>query len=323
MSHPGTVARRSDVRSLFIVGTHYAVVFTPVYLAAWFGPGWWLLLFWLWFGLLSQGALLVVHECAHKLLLRNIRLNELVAHWVLSPLFLADFEAFRRRHWAHHRELGRESDPKYTYRTDIAGWRFAWVVLSTLTLAAAVINLLHQFGERSERTSGSTWRTIQSIAVVQTTFLASLVATARIANPTSWTLALLSAAIAYGFVYLYGLASLTVLLYTLRGIAEHRRCDPNEATQFGAALRNFTHGRIERLIFGAYGFVDHATHHHHPGIPYYQLGEMTRQHAESDSTLIPTGSYFSVLARLIRRAPNPAAQPLHSARRDERSTPAI
>ena len=67
-----------------------------------------------------------------------------------------------------------------------------------------------------------------------------------------------------------------------------------------AALRNFSPGLLEWLLFGAYGFVDHATHHRHPAVPWYQLSALSRALACDDATLRPVGTHLHVLARLAR-----------------------
>lgn len=108
---------------------------------------------------------------------------------------------------------------------------------------------------------------------------------------------------AYGVVYLYGLGSLTVCMTTLRGIAEHRRAAGDRRTEGHAALRNFTHGPLDRLFFGAYGFADHATHHAYPAVPCYLLPALTRTLAAADPALAPVGGHIAALTRLVRREP--------------------
>jgi fatty acid desaturase len=298
--------RRSDRATLAAVSAHFALVFAPVYLTAAIGPGWSSLAFWLWFGLLSAGALLLLHECAHKLLFQDVRWNEFLAVWIVAPLFLADFEAFRRRHWAHHRELGRAGDPKYTYRMDVSGRRLPRFAISSLLLVEAVRRTLYQTGERSEKTSHSSHRTLLATALVQAGLFGSLLLVSAATHRSGFREVLLSAAVAYGFVYLYGVASLGVLMHALRGIIEHRPCDPDESREGEAALRNFSEGALQRLLFGTYGFTEHATHHALPGVPYYQLPAATRRVRAADPTLAPVGSHAAVLARLVARAPQGA-----------------
>jgi fatty acid desaturase len=308
--------RRADAVSGAAIAAHAAAVLAPVYLAAWVGPGWSTVVFWLWFGLFSQGLLLVLHECVHELTFRRISINEAVARWVFAPLFFTDFEAFRKRHWAHHREIGRDSDPKYTYRTDITGWAFVRLAVETLTLIGALRRVFYQSGEQSGATAASTRVAVAALALGQTVVLVTLIAVARLGHPESWTATVWSSAVAYGVVYVYGLASLTVLVHALRGIAEHRRCSDGEPVDGDAALRNFTSPLLARWIFGTYGFCEHATHHRFPAVPYYQLPELTRRSASTNPDLSPVGSHFEQLRRLVsgNRQALHAPQPNESVR---------
>ena len=90
---------------------------------------------------------------------------------------------------------------------------------------------------------------------MQAVFAATVVAAARLGHPGDWKATLLAAAVAYGFVYAYGVMSLTVWVTTLRAITEHRRTGSDANVCGEAALRNFSPGALDRLIFGAYGFT--------------------------------------------------------------------
>lgn len=292
--------RRTDTLSAACVAIHCIVVFAPVYLAAYLGPGWWTPMCWAWFGILGHGLLLLLHECIHRLTFRRTWANEALAYCVLAPLFLTDFAALRARHWAHHRHLGGPADPKRTYRESVRGWRIAWLVLETLLLVGAARKARLQAGEQSEVTPTSRRNTIVGIAVVQGLFAASLLATARWSRGHDWRAILTATGVAYFGVYVYGVASWTVLLHTLRGVAEHQPLDPAEVRHGEAAVRNFEGGLAERWVWGPYGFVEHATHHRHPALPAYALARVTRSLATRDQTLRPAGSHFTVLWRLVR-----------------------
>jgi fatty acid desaturase len=292
-----------NVRSDFSLAVGYVLhaggVFGAIYVAAALGPGWIVVPCWLWFGLLAQGVLLLLHECIHKLAFRDLRLNEVLATWLLAPFFLADFAAFRRRHWAHHRELGAAGDPKFTYRVDVRGWRLAALVLETLTLVHGLRKLRLQLDDGEPTSRALPAATIARTAVVQAGFAASVLAVAWLAHPSNWRTAVLSAGMAYAGVYLYGLTTLTVLMHTLRGVAEHQVLSDDDVVDGEAALRNFCGGVVEHWLWSPYGFVDHATHHHHPAIPAYRLPAVTARAAEADPTLVPVGSHFDVLRRAV------------------------
>src|SRR5215467_2892293 len=98
-------ARRGDALSWAVTAAHVALVFSAVLVAAYLGPSPWLVVCWLWFGVLLTSLLNLMHECAHRLAFRRRRASDLVGGWVLAPLVLADFDTYRDRHWAHHRNL--------------------------------------------------------------------------------------------------------------------------------------------------------------------------------------------------------------------------
>jgi fatty acid desaturase len=107
--------------------------------------------------------------------------------------------------------------------------------------------------------------------------------------------------LAYSFIYGYGLASLTIFAATLRAIAEHQ-LEVGEVSSTGrAALRNFSCGPVARLIFGAYGFAEHASHHCQPGLPYYHLVKVTEELASYDPIFIPKHRYWGELTKLAKR----------------------
>lgn len=290
-------ARRPDLVSLAVYLGHVGAVLAPVYIAAWTGIGWHLLVCWVWFGVLAHGLLLLLHECIHKLAFRRTSWNEALAY-TLSPLFLTDFAAFRSRHWAHHRALGTAQDPKYTYRVDIRGAAVLRLVVRSLLLLEGAAKMKLQTA--STATDALTPRSAAWIGFVQLCFLATIALCAHWGHPQAPAAAIAAAAAAYGFVYGYGVASLTPLVHTLRGIAEHKPCDAGELVVGDAALRNFSTGLFERCIWGAYGFVDHSTHHSFPAIPAYLLPSVTQEAMRHDPALRPVGTHTQVLARMIR-----------------------
>src|ERR1044071_6613797 len=104
--------KRPDGTSWAVVAAHLALVLAPVYLAAYLGPSWRWLLLWLWWGVVMNGVLNLMHECAHFHLFRVRALSDLWGRWIVGPLLLADFDGYRRRHWEHHKHLGEDGDTK-------------------------------------------------------------------------------------------------------------------------------------------------------------------------------------------------------------------
>jgi fatty acid desaturase len=305
---PSRFAKRSDAVSAIVVAAHLALVLAPIYLAASLGFGWWLLPCWLWFGLTMNGLLNLMHETAHFHVFRARAANDLLGRWILGPLSLADFDAYRQRHWDHHRRLGQPDDPKLTYHTDIHGPRLAALALRCLTLVEAARKFRHQTHapDDDEPAPGNSLGWIVRVLIVHALFAASILAAAWLGHPGEAFRALLAAALAYAFVYIYGLAGLTVFAASLRAIAEHQ-IGPDGSSHVGAAaLRNFSCNPFTRLVLGAYGFGEHATHHQQPAIPYYRLQSATAELAAKDPALAPFYGYWSTL-RVLSRPSAPTA----------------
>lgn len=302
---PDSMTRRSDATSWAIVIGHLGLVLAAIPAAAALGPSPWVVLAWLWFGLTFSGPLNLMHECAHRLAFRQRTSSDLLGRRVLGPLALADFDAYRERHWAHHRNLGTDEDTKDAYLVDIRGAGGLRLLARCLTLREAA----RKFGSQSPATGEELplgdgvgrGATLVRTAVAQAVLLATTLAAAWVAHDGAGRI-LISVALAYGFVYLYGLAALTVFVATLRAIAEHQVSTDEALSEGRAALRNFPTNPVTRLVFGAYGFANHATHHREPGVAHYRLPPVTAALAVTEPALTPTAGYISTLWRLRRPA---------------------
>jgi fatty acid desaturase len=298
--------KRSDGRSLLTVTAHLGLVLTPIYVAAMIGPDPYWIALWLWFGLLMSGLLNLLHECAHYHVFKGRSGSDVLGRWVLGPLMVADFDGYRWRHWKHHTHLGVDGDTKDAYLVDIRGFKLISLFLRCLTLREAVRKFRHQTVVDEEKNQAASnpivW--LGRTALLQGLFFASLVAVAGPAAGRSWPQAFIFAALAYGFLYVYGLTSLTLFAATLRAVAEHQLESGQVSPRGRAALRNFRCGPVSRLIFGAYGFAEHATHHREPGLPYYHLPHATDDLAVGDPELIPNHRYLGELVALARSAPS-------------------
>lgn len=300
--------KRPDLWSWTVAVVHVAAVFGAVYAAAALGPSPLVVLLWLWFGLTLSGLLNLMHECAHRLAFRRRRSSDILGRWVLGPLVLADFDGYRERHWAHHRNLGQDDDTKDAYLVDIRGPALGSLLIRCLLLRRAAGTFARQSevpgGEGRPPTLGAAF---VRIAVVQSVLIVSVMAVA-LAGADSTGAAVVAGVMAYGGVYLYGLSSLTVFVATLRAIAEHQVDEGAAVIEGRAALRNFAAGPFSRLVFGAYGFALHATHHREPGVPHYRLRDRTAVVAAADPVLAPTRGYLGTLRELARSTRRPGVR---------------
>ena len=109
----------------------------------------------------------------------------------------------------------------------------------------------------------------------------------------------ISVSTAYLFVYLYGLATLSLFFSTLRAIAEHQVNYVNSKEEDKGVLRNLKCNFLTKLVFGSYGFSEHATHHKFPSIPSYSLKKLTNELVKDDSELIAHNGYINIILELI------------------------
>lgn len=306
--------KRADWKSWLVTCAHLGLVLAPVYIAANSGWHWWWILAWAWCGILMNGLLNLMHECAHLHTFRKRELSDFWGRWILGPLALTDFDAYRRRHWEHHKHLGVTGDTKDAYLIDISRGRVFRMLLRCLVFLEALHKVGLQVG------NGATKQTVdgrgawvaRTLAMQALFFGTILLAALGFGQRALWPNAVIIAVAAYGGIYVYGLATLTVFMANLRAIAEHQ-LESGESSEHGsAALRNFRCGWISWLVFGAYGFAEHATHHLEPGIPYYHLPSSTLELAKEDASLLPTRGYVNellVLAKgLVPEAGRPAPQ---------------
>lgn len=292
------LAKRSDLISLSSIAIHITLVFCPVYLAAALGCNFTLPIFWLWYGTTVNGLLNLMHECAHGHTFKERSWCDFLGRWILAPLFFADFDNYRQLHWDHHRFLGSENDPKYTYKTDIHGKQFLLYFIRCMLGIEAVKKFAYQIHNRKRMTAHRSRRWLIRLSVTQFFFITSLLAT------TGWfsshdNKALWNVVCAYFIVYIYGTVSLTLFMATIRAIAEHQNGVDKPKLIEGAALRNLHCGPISRLTLGCYGFAEHATHHYSPSIPSYHLQLATKVFSAEDKFLVPQVSYMSLLRQQI------------------------
>ena len=296
--------RRPDGVSWAIALGHLALVLAGVLGAAAAGPSPLALLAWVWFGLTFTSLLNLMHECAHRLAFRQRKSSDFFGRWILGPLVLADFDAYRERHWAHHRNLGLDGDTKDAYLVDISGAGFFRLLLRCLLLREAVRKFARVSPSSAEELpvgdGMGMGAALVRTALVQALLLGSIVAVAAASHDGAGAIAG-AVAVAYGFVYLYGLAGITVFAATLRAVAEHQVAEGDQLNEGRAALRNFPASPLRRLVFGSYGFASHATHHREPGVPHYRLREATSELASVEPALTPGKGYLATLWRLGRR----------------------
>ena len=239
--------RRPDGVSLAVVVTHIAFVLCPVFLGAWVGVSPWLIPLWFWFGLAFHGMLNLWHESSHALVFRERARNDVLGRWVLAPLIAGEFDTYKQRHWDHHRFVGEDNDTKDAYLLDLRGARVLGFLLRCLTLQEAVQKLRRTGDASSTAPSSSTW--LLRAAVVHGTLFTALFFVA-LSNDRGPLGAFVAAGFAWGGIFIYGMAGLTLFIASLRTLCEHGLAEDDAARVGRAALRNFSCGAVERLLIG-------------------------------------------------------------------------
>ena len=240
-----TAPTRSTV--LFAVVQTYGVVVCAAVVDAWWA---WLVAF-VWMG--RGHALLNIfgHEAAHRLLFSDRRVNDGVGRWLLGYPTLLPFYAYRRAHFAHHRdELGpNEPDTELYagYPITAASWRRKLRRDATGESAAKNIRLL-LIAARKGAPEGL------QIAGVQLV-LAGLAIGAQ--RPLAYV------------VWIGSWCTLWKVSNRLRAIAEHGGMERSDDR------RRTTHvvrqSRLARLCFVPYNTGWHLAHHVDMGVPWRNL----------------------------------------------------
>jgi fatty acid desaturase len=223
-------------------------------------PGWWRLLVWpivfLLMGRTHAQFASLMHEAAHRLLLKKKSLNDWVGRWLLGYPSFTTTEGYRRVHMAHHREEFGPEEP------DIA-------LYANYPVTAAS---LHRKLWRD-----ATARTGIKLLRQQLSSLRNPNLPARHVQYKIWAVqaVMLGASIAAGVWWLYPLfwllPYLTVwrVINRLRSIAEHgglmaskdRRVTTHSVRQHPAA----------RFILVPYNIGWHLAHHVDSGVPFRNL----------------------------------------------------
>lgn len=103
--------RIPDARNAVTVVAAWAQPVLLTAVAAWWGsPVGWLAAFLL-MGPVHARFAILMHEAAHKLLFTNKRLNDAVGTWLVAYPAFVPIQAYRRGHFAHHREEFGPDEP--------------------------------------------------------------------------------------------------------------------------------------------------------------------------------------------------------------------
>ena len=288
------IVKRSDFISIIVSFSHILFVFFPLFLSTFFDSIILTVLSFIWVGVFVNGVINLMHESAHRLVFKKKSYCDFLGEFILGPLLITDFKACRNRHWVHHNKLGSEEDTKFIYKKKIKGFNFIIFFFECIFLKEGIAKFIYQF-RNSSKTKISIGFFIKTVSFQAILFSLMFFSQMVFLNQSLDEI-FINTILCYVFVYLYSLASLGVFFSSLRAIAEHQiNNNINEHHHGHAILRNLKSNFLTNLIFGSYGFADHATHHEYPSIPSYNLKKFRKEIEEDNIVLKPTKGYFEIL----------------------------
>ena len=285
--------RISNTRNAVAVVSTLLQSFGVVIAAAWINTWWSYLLA---FVLMVRGHVclnILGHEAAHRLLFTNRRANDLVGRWPISyPTFLA-MQAYRRAHFAHHRdEMGPDEPDAALYagypvprdswhrklRRDLLG-NSGWKNLKGVYFAA------HK-GRREA----------YYIIGVQVLMLGAAVLAGR---PLAYV------------VWIGSWMTLWKLSNRLRAIAEHGGME--RSTDRRRTTHVIRQRRFARYCMVPYNTGWHLAHHADMGVPWYNLPRFHQELVDSGwvTEALEYPSYWAFWRACSSGAPKGSAE-MHS-----------
>jgi fatty acid desaturase len=118
--------RIADLRNAWSVAVLWSVTIGLVGLTVWIGnPFVYALTFVLMGPMLARFAILG-HEAGHRLLFSSKRWNDLVGRWLLAYPVFVPFEAYRRSHFAHHKDEFGPREPDLALYSGYPVTRSSW-----------------------------------------------------------------------------------------------------------------------------------------------------------------------------------------------------
>jgi fatty acid desaturase len=239
----------------------------------------------------QQHALgLWMHEGVHWLIAQNRSVNDLLVTVFLSGPLFVPLNAFRHRHFVHHRHLGTDRDTKPVIFSRVDGRNF-WLFLLKNCLGLQLVSIAQGYvaeppGRRRVHRRSRRWALdVAGVAIVQ---CAVFLLFTLIASPTY-------------YLWLWVLPWLTInrFIAGLRSVIEHQPASPSERHPFTRTLRP---SPLDRVLFCRAGFEHHWAHHRYPNVPWFNLAHVDH----SEQAPLARRGYLETLLALVRPSPGTA-----------------
>lgn len=240
-------------------------------------------------GIQQNGLNFCIHEAVHFLLVKNKKLNDLIADVFFGYPLLMNVDTARDMHMIHHRFLGTEKENKIVIYENIKGWRFLGFVIDKLfgfRFVTQGFKFLKAFitpGIYKKKNNNA------SIGIVKFFTLILIAQALLILIFTS-----LSGSIWYYFLFwILPYVTVTQFLKALRSVIEHQ---PVRDQQFHPYTRTLRISWFDYFLMFRVGFDHHYAHHLYPSVPYYNLGKIPEP--ASDET------WYGALFKLVKYGTN-------------------
>jgi fatty acid desaturase len=291
---PAAVVRRLSHLHSALGVAHILLEWTAVVVAAWVTETFWHPLLYaaavVWIGSRQHALAIMAHDGVHGLIVRNRRVNDLLAELLLAWPVLVPFRSYRHVHRLHHRHLGTERDPDFARnRPDRLGRRggpfeFARIMLG---LNAEQRGLLAFFAwgdvaVETERLKTRPWLRGGYYALVL---------------GVAWAFGGLSL---LGQYWLVPLCTWFLFCMRLKGTAEHFAVEGREPLNLSRSIRP---GPLTRLLIAPKQVYCHIEHHLYPSVPHYRLRELQAElmkHPGFAERAHVTGGYLAFLRECTR-----------------------
>jgi fatty acid desaturase len=285
-----------DGRAWLSIGIDWGLVFASFALVAYFPNPLTVLLAIAVIGARQLGFAIMMHDAAHRVLLRNREWNDWVGNWLCAyPVYL-DVHPYRNYHLRHHAKTWTEEDPDLTLAnvfpvTRASLGRKVWRDLTGQTgwkrLRYTLKGDLGMTPGKGQRTGRKGMRTLYGTLVTNAVLLAILTLAGHPALYLLWVAAWFTT---------YSLVT------RIRSIAEHAMIsDPADELQ---NTRTTVARWWERLLIAPNQVNYHLEHHLLMTVPHYNLPRMHRMLRERGAlgTACLTVGYPAVLRLASSRA---------------------
>jgi fatty acid desaturase len=247
------------------------------------------------FGYIHQYLSLFMHEAAHFNIATTRPANDRLANIFLGVIQGYSIQAYRPKHFGHHRELGQPEDPEHHYFHAL-NWRFFLLTLSGFFTMAEIVRRLPGRSpaaapKAADAPAAANWVMATGALLHAGIVLGSFWA-GRWELAVAWTV---------GFLIWFPFFSM------LRQILEHRDFEASHETDFtqvrhGAITRIFGDGPVANTLGGA-GFNRHLLHHWEPLVSYTRLPDLENFLMQTEAEPLMRArhdTYFGSFGKLLR-----------------------